>query len=123
MKLYHWTRCSTCRQVRESLLTHELKFDEHDIFAQPLDRQELTELVRLVGSIRPLVSVASPTFRQAGRTLQDYSEAELFALVLAEPRALRRPLLVTDSESVLIGKEAIFNGLSAHQREKRTLNR
>lgn len=107
MKLYHWVRCSTCRQARELLKERGLAFDEQDFFAVPLERDELIRLAGIGGGIRSLVSVASPSFKRDGRSLEEYTEAQLLAAMLEEPRMLRRPMLVTDDGRLLIGKKAI----------------
>lgn len=98
------------------LLQHGFDFEERDFFQHPLDRTELAELVERAGGIRSLVSVASPTFKRDGRRLDDYTDDELFELMLTEPRLLRRPLLVTDSGAVLTGRKAIADELATHPR-------
>ena len=113
MRLYHWARCSTCRQARELLRARHVDVEERDFFDERLRRDELNDLVRQAGGVRPLVSTASPTFARQGRALEDYSDGELEALVLSEPRLLRRPLLVTDDGRVLSGRKAIEREIGA----------
>lgn len=113
VKLYHWVRCSTCRQARELLKERGLAFDEQDFFAVPLGRDELLRLAELGGGIRNLVSIASPSFKRDGRSLEDYTDDQLLGAMMEEPRMLRRPMLVTDDARLLIGKKAIEAELAA----------
>jgi Spx/MgsR family transcriptional regulator len=107
VRLYHWERCSTCRQTRELLADSGQNVEERDFFAEPLGREELAMLISASGGVRNVVSTASPRFKAAGKSLENYSEGELFDLILGEPRLLRRPLLAADDGRVLIGRKAI----------------
>ena len=110
MLLYWWPRCSTCREARQALHERGVRPEERDYFAQPLTHEELRDLAGVAGGIRQLVATGSPSFRRLGRPLEDLTDAELEAHVLAEPRLLRRPLLRTSSERVLVGARAIRDG-------------
>ena len=57
--------------------------------------------------MRTLFAFGSPSFRRLGRDPEGLTEAEMMDLVLAEPRLLRRPLLVTGDGRVLAGATAI----------------
>lgn len=107
MLLYWWPRCSTCREARQVLHARGVRPEERDYFADPLTRDELRDLAAGAGGIRRLVATGSPNFRRLGRPLEDLTEAELEAHVLAEPRLLRRPLLRTSGDRVLVGARAI----------------
>jgi arsenate reductase-like glutaredoxin family protein len=72
-----------------------------------MERAELELLARLAGGVHNLVAVQSPSFKKLGQPLEAYTAAELHDLILAEPRMLRRPLLVTDDDRLLVGKKAI----------------
>ena len=110
MLLYWWPRCSTCREARQALHDRGVRPEERDYFAQPLTQEELRELAGVAGGIRLLVATGSPSFRRLGRPLEDLTDTELEAHVLAEPRLLRRPLLRTSADRVLVGARAIRDG-------------
>ncbi|MGH7881674.1 MAG: arsenate reductase family protein [Candidatus Dormibacteraceae bacterium] len=106
-KLYLWTRCSTCRIARQLLFEAGINFEERDWFADPLKGEELDQLAERVGGVQALVAVQSPSFRKLGRQLETISAQELRELVLAEPRLLRRPLLITHDGMEMSGIKAI----------------
>lgn len=104
--LYHWVRCSTCRQLRQRLQDAGIEVTERDLFADPLSDGELEDLARLAGGLRELFSNHSPSARALESRLAAISDQELRALMVAEPRLLRRPIAVTDDGRVLIGRQA-----------------
>jgi arsenate reductase-like glutaredoxin family protein len=65
-------------------------------------------LARLAGGAEHLVALQSPSFRKLGRPPSSYAESELLAMMLAEPRVLRRPLLLTDEGQLLVGRQAVM---------------
>ncbi len=115
VELYHWTRCSTCRQAREKLAEAGVSTRERDFFAQPLDRAELERLAGMAGGVRRIFSFGSPSFRAMRRAPESFTDAELVALILTEPRLLRRPLATADGR-VLVGSREILEGTAADSR-------
>lgn len=87
-----------------------MRAEERDFFAHRLERAELEDLVRRAGGIRGIFAFGSPSFKKLGRDPAEVADDELFELVLAEPRLLRRPLLVTDDGRVLAGGRAVSEG-------------
>ena len=106
VRLYHWASCSSCREARDSLTAAGQRVELRDFFAEPLDSAELLRLTRLAGGPRALFSFHSPSFRKLGRPADSFADEELLELMAAEPRFLRRPLLV-DGGRVVIGLAAI----------------
>lgn len=105
-RFYHWASCSSCREAREELAGRGLRPELRDFFAEPLSASELAALTGLAGGVRPLFSFNSPSFRKLGRDRENVTDEELLELIEAEPRFLRRPLLV-NGDRVLIGARAI----------------
>ena len=83
---------------------------ERDFFADRLTQAEIEDLARRAGGIRNLFAFGSPSFRKLDRDPASLADGELVALVLGEPRFLRRPLLVTDDGRVLAGGKAVAAG-------------
>ena len=113
MVLYHWSRCSTCRRARERLAASSLPVEERDFFADPLSGSELEELARGAGGVKALASTASPSFRARGRALDAWSEGDLRAAMLEDPRLVKRPILRRDDGTLLIGLPAITREVAA----------
>jgi arsenate reductase-like glutaredoxin family protein len=62
-----------------------------DLFKRPLAPEEVRELAELA-PIRELFSWKSPTARQRGLKPDDLTDDELVALMIEEPRLIRRPV-------------------------------
>jgi len=71
-----------------------------------LNEGELREIARRAGGVRLIFAFGSPAFKKLERDPEGFSEEELLALALSEPRLLRRPLLV-DGDRVLVGGRAV----------------
>lgn len=105
-RLYHWASCSTCRDAREALAAAGHRPELRDFFAEPLSSSELADLAALAGGPGNLFSFQSPSFRKLGRSRDSFAGEELLELMAAEPRFIRRPVLV-DGKRASIGLAAI----------------
>ena len=113
MILYHWARCSTCRQARRLLEDRALPVEERDIFADPLSQAELEALAARAGGLKAIASTASRGFRARGLPLAEWEEAELRSAMLQDPHLLKRPILRRDDGTLLIGLPAIERDITA----------
>ena len=75
----------------------DAEVEERDFFANPFSEDELRELL---GGRPPsdYFSWNSPSRRKLGIERDETSEDELVALMLQEPRLIRRPLIEIDGE-------------------------
>ena len=71
-----------------------------------MSEAELGGIARRAGGIRAIFAFGSPAFKKLGREPESFTDEELAALALEEPRLLRRPLLV-DGDRVLVGGRAV----------------
>ena len=81
-----------------------LSVTERDYFKEPFTEQELSELVAEVGEpgISAMFASRSPSLKKMGLTAADLSDERKFALMLEEPRLVRRPI-VRLGDRLLIG--------------------
>lgn len=80
-----------------------VKFTTRDLFKEPLTADEIRRLAKLApGGVRGLLSIRSPQVKALGLDRRQVSDAELVALMVKEPRLLRRPLL-HDGRRLLVG--------------------
>jgi arsenate reductase (glutaredoxin) len=65
-----------------------------DLFKEPLTAAEIRALAaRAPDGLRGLLSTRSPQYKALGLDQKKVSDAELVALMVTEPRLLRRPIL------------------------------
>ncbi len=77
-----------------------MPFEARDIFKAPLSERELRDLARRV-PVAELFSWKSPTARQRGLTPGAVSDEELIRLMAAEPRLIRRPLVLAGGRLIV----------------------
>ena len=65
---------------------------ERDFFKEPFSEVEIRELVQAVGTAQ-LFARRSPSLKQLGLADRELSDSEMVALMLREPRLIRRPLV------------------------------
>ena len=74
------------------LLQQGLDLQERDFFKEPFDEAEVRALASEVG-ISQLFAWRSPSLKQMGMAGRELSEGEMVALMVQEPRLVRRPLV------------------------------
>ena len=74
------------------LLQRGLELEERDFFKEPFTEDEIRGLAEAVGTAQ-LFAWRSPSLKQMGMAGRDLSEEEMVALMLREPRLVRRPLV------------------------------
>lgn len=109
--LYTTTSCTSCRKARAWLLEHELPFVERNIFADPLNKEELLEILRLTkNGTEDIISTRSRIYQKLNMDFDELKLDELLALLEKHPDLLRRPI-VMDKKRLQIG----FNEDDIHQ--------
>ena len=89
--------------MRASLLQKGIELRERDFFADQFSEKELRELI---GS-RPVSDVFSwhsPSFKKLGLSREELGDDSLIALMLEEPRLIRRPLVQVGS-GLIVGAD------------------
>jgi arsenate reductase len=75
-----------------------LEFEDRDFFENPFTRAEVDEILS-GSSATDMFNFRSPSFRKLGLTKDGLSDQELIALMLQEPRLIRRPIIVIDGDA------------------------
>ena len=74
------------------LLQNGVEIQERDYFKEPFTEQEIRELAQSA-SISQIFARRSPSLKKMGLADKDLSDGEMVALMLKEPRLVRRPLV------------------------------
>jgi arsenate reductase (glutaredoxin) len=108
MKLYAYSKCSTCRDAAKWLTAHRLKFQELPIYETPPDIAELRAMLAFVdGNIRRLFNTSGIQYRERGlaEKLPRMSESEALKLLASDGRLVKRPFLIGEKVG-LVGFDA-----------------
>jgi regulatory protein spx len=84
------------------LSRRKVAFIARDLFKQPLSAAEIRALAaRAPEGLRSLLSTRSTQYKALGLDRKKVSDAELVALMVKEPRLLRRPLVQAGDRLVI----------------------
>ena len=76
-----------------------VELEERDFFKDPLSEGELRGLLQ-GADVSDVFSWNSPSFKKLGLDRDSLSDDRLIAMMLEEPRLIRRPLVVVDDNLV-----------------------
>lgn len=97
VKLFVSPSCTSCRKARAWLKEYNIPYTERNIFSEPLNKGELTNILRMTeNGTEEIVSTRSKAFKQLKVNLDDLSIDQLLDLVVKNPSLLRRPIIMDD---------------------------
>ncbi|MFC6294462.1 Spx/MgsR family RNA polymerase-binding regulatory protein [Lactiplantibacillus daoliensis] len=103
VNLYYSTSSKSSRSARAWLVANNIAFNERDIIANPLDRDELKQILRLTeNGFEDIVSTRSKAFKALHIDLSDLGFNQLLDLLVEKPQLLKRPIIY-DGRRLQIG--------------------
>ena len=103
VNLYYSTSSRASRSARAWLVANNITFNERDIIANPLDRDELKQILRLTeNGFEDIVSTRSKAFKALHIDLSDLGFNQLLDLLVEKPQLLKRPIIY-DGRRLQIG--------------------
>ncbi|MGY5246346.1 Spx/MgsR family RNA polymerase-binding regulatory protein [Lactiplantibacillus plantarum] len=103
VNLYCSTSSKSSRSARAWLVENNIPFNERDIIANPLDRDELKQILRLTeNGFEDIVSTRSKAFKALHIDLSDLGFNQLLDLLVEKPQLLKRPIIY-DGRRLQIG--------------------
>jgi arsenate reductase len=93
--------CSTCRKALKRLDYHRVLIANlRNIKDEPLRREEIEKLTKMLGGAENLFSRRSVKYRELGLRDKTLSENEMLDLMASEYTFLKRPILVMSDKAV-----------------------
>jgi Spx/MgsR family transcriptional regulator len=106
--LYGIKNCDTMKKARAWLDAHKIAYAFHDYKASGIDRERLESWSKKVGW-ETLLNRSGTTFRKLPDAQREgLSEKKALALMLAQPSAIKRPVLDTGKGLVVGFKPDIY---------------
>ncbi len=96
--VYHYPKCSTCRQALKWLDEHEVSYEKTDLVANPPSVATLRDLHQRSGlSITKLFNTSGESYRLGDfkEKLKSMSQAEALAALAKDGKLIKRPILDT----------------------------
>ena len=99
-------KCSTCRKAQKWLDEHDVDYDIRDIKTDNPDLAELELWHQASGlPLKKFFNTSGQLYRslELSKKLPGMSDAEQYALLASDGMLVKRPILVTDDNKVLVG--------------------
>lgn len=101
-----YPKCSTCRKAQKWLDEHDVDYEIRDIKTENPDLAELELWHQASGlPLKKFFNTSGQLYRSLGlaQKLPEMSDAEQYALLASDGLLVKRPILVTDDNKVLVG--------------------
>ena len=109
-----YPKCSTCRKAQKWLDEHDMDYDIRDIKTENPDLAELELWHQASGlPLKKFFNTSGQLYRslELSKKLPGMSDAEQYALLASDGMLVKRPILITDDNKVLVGfKEDLWAG-------------
>lgn len=105
LTVYHYPKCTTCRNALRWLDAHEIRHERVDIVQAPPSVALLGRALDRSGApLARLFNTSGQSYREGNykERLKQISRAEALAALAADGKLIKRPLVISD-ELVLIG--------------------
>jgi len=105
LTVYHYPKCTTCRNALRWLDAHEIRHERVDIVESPPSVALLGRALDRSGApLARLFNTSGQSYRQGNykERLKQITRAEALAALAADGKLIKRPLVISD-ELVLIG--------------------
>lgn len=101
VEFYGLPHCSTCQKALRRLDYHRVSdIKKRNIKDEPLTREEVERLAKMVGGASNLFSKRSNKYRELGLKDKVLTDAEMLDLMTDEYTFLKRPILVKNGKAV-----------------------
>lgn len=116
VKVYGIPNCETVKKARAWLEVHGVEYDFHDYKKDGVDRARLEKWVRDHGW-ETILNRSGMTFRKLDPALtKDLDAAKAVALMMDHPSAIKRPILVQGSRTMVGFKPEAYQAAFPGQR-------
>lgn len=101
-KIYHNPRCSKSRATLELLREHKVETDIIEYLNTPPSKQELTELLELLGlEPRQLMRKGESEYAELRLDDESLDRDTLIEAMVAHPRLIERPIVVHNGKAII----------------------
>lgn len=98
---YRLPNCSTCQKAERRLARHNIEVTRfRDIKEEPLEREEIAQLAKMLGGANELFSRRAVKYRQMKLDERELSEDEMIDLMAGDYTFLKRPILVKNGKAM-----------------------
>lgn len=109
--IFYWSpNCTTCQKAKRRLDRHRVSVTKfRDIKEEPLEREEVEKLVKMLGGASELFSRRAVKYREMKLNERELSDAEMIDLMTTDYTFLKRPILVINGKATAGYFEKFFD--------------
>ncbi len=113
MKIYTYSKCSTCRKATKWLKEQNLAFEEIPIRETPPSVHELKRMLGHVGDLKKLFNTSGQDYRALGLKdkLPTMLAEEAFELLASNGNLIKRPFLIDQGKGTTGFKQDVWAGM------------
>jgi len=112
VKVYQYSKCSTCRKALKWLDGRGVSYDAIDIVTAPPKKTELLRALKSGVPLKKLFNTSGQSYRDGGWSdkLGKVTEAQALDALASDGKLIKRPFILAD-DTVLVGfDESAFKG-------------
>ena len=104
LKVYSYSKCSTCRKALKWLENNSINYEVIDIINEPPSREIISEAISQVGTSKKLFNTSGLSYRNLGaKAVNSMTEEEKLNHLIKDGRLIKRPLLISSKGGILVG--------------------
>ena len=103
VRVYEYSKCSTCRQALKFLEARKVPFTAVPIVEQPPTVAELKTMLGFTGELKRLFNTSGVQYRELGiaEKLKTMSDGEALALLSKNGKLIKRPFVLLKDRGLL----------------------
>ena len=104
VRIYSYSRCSTCRKAINWLDSNNIPYEVLDIIENPPDNLLLNKALNYLGDRKYLFNTSGASYRAIGSSaVKAMSDDQALEALVKDGKLIKRPFLVTPDEKILVG--------------------
>ena len=110
IKVYQYSKCSTCRKALKWLDARKVAYDSVDIVTAPPKKAELQRALKSGVPLKKLFNTSGQSYRDGkwGEKLANVTEAEALEALAKDGKLVKRPLVLSEVGVTVGFDEAVF---------------
>lgn len=110
IKVYQYSKCSTCRKALKWLDARGVVYDAVDIVTSPPKKAELQRALKSGVPLKKLFNTSGQSYRDGkwGERLGDVTEAQALDALVGDGKLVKRPFIVSEAGVTVGFDEAVF---------------
>ncbi len=104
MKIYSYSRCSTCRKALAWLKNKNINYSLIDIIEYPPLKNKLLEAIKQLGDRKYILNTNGKSYRSIGAAnIKAMSDNEVVTLLAKDGKLIKRPFVINNDGRIIVG--------------------